>query len=178
MRPKPTKEPFRRYCVLQNVIRNALCNQCTWINWLCLFKSAKSTKIGRGNTSIRNCRIEDEKTNFTSFVFTINDITELYILDGSFYRVFFLLFRPKKWLSVRLHCKSHPKNLKCQNFFLYFWHLGHFKGGPLKKKKPVFRKYCTMKKTGSQGGIHAILLHILLFKFSMREKTEVPRLLR
>ena len=28
----------------------------------------------------------------------------------------FLLFCPKKWLSVRLHSKSHQKSFMCQNF--------------------------------------------------------------
>ena len=47
-------------------------------------------------------------------------------------RVFFLLFRPKKWLSVRLHNKSHQKSSKCQNF-LGAWHLSHFKSDQYKK---------------------------------------------
>ena len=34
---------------------------------------------------------------------------------------FFWLFRPKKWLSVRLHCKSHQKSSKCQ-IFQWVWH--------------------------------------------------------
>ena len=34
----------------------------------------------------------------------------------------FLLVRPKKWLSVRLHSKSHQQSSKCQNF-LRVWHL-------------------------------------------------------
>ena len=36
-------------------------------------------------------------------------------LYSLFYRVVFLLVRPKKWLSGRLHSKSLKK--KCQNFF-------------------------------------------------------------
>ena len=39
---------------------------------------------------------------------------------------FFWLVRPKKWLSVRLHSKSHKKSSKCQNF-LRVWHLVIFR---------------------------------------------------
>ena len=45
---------------------------------------------------------------------------------------FFWLFRPKKWLSVRLHCKSHQKSSKCQ-IFQWVWHLFIFRAEQSKK---------------------------------------------
>ena len=39
---------------------------------------------------------------------------------------FFWLFRPKKWLRVRLLCKSHQKSSKCQ-IFQWVWHLVIFR---------------------------------------------------
>ena len=45
---------------------------------------------------------------------------------------FFLLVRPEKWLSVRLHRKSHQKSSKCQNF-LRIWHWVIFRADQSKK---------------------------------------------
>ena len=66
------------------------------------------------------------------------------ILDR--YRVVFWLFRPKKWLCVRLHCKSHKKSSKCQ-IFQWVWHLVIFRADQLK------RPPCTMRKLKNFGFI-------------------------
>ena len=58
------------------------------------------------------------------------------------YREIFLLFRPKRGLSVRLHYKSHQKSSKCQNF-LWVWHLVIFRAD--QSKKPPCRIYALRK---------------------------------
>ena len=54
----------------------------------------------------------------------------LFLIQGVFFTVL-----PKRWLSVRVHGKSHRKNSKCQNF-LRAWHFV-ISGRTSKKNHPV-----------------------------------------
>ena len=88
----------------------------------CKKKSISNQWVGQATS--RGCVCVCSETPFFAihFVLKLSNFLNKYPI----YRVVFLLFRPKKWLSVRLHCKSHQKSSKCQIFQLV-WHLVIFR---------------------------------------------------